>query len=118
MKASQAIQAARIRRIRRVRAKISGTAERPRLSVRRTLNHVYAQLIDDTVGRTLVACADSDLKASKKTKTEVALEVGKTIAERAKAKGISQAVFDRRGRRFHGRVKAVADGAREGGLVF
>lgn len=118
MKASKAIQAARIRRIRRVRAKISGTAARPRLSVRRSLNHVYAQLVDDTVGKTLVAFSDTDLKSEKLTKTQAALEVGKNIAERAKAKGISQVVFDRRGRRYHGRVKAVADGAREGGLTF
>ncbi len=118
MKAIKAKQAARQRRIRRVRAKVAGTAEQPRLSVRRSLKHVYAQLIDDAAGKTLVACSDSDIKGDKKTKTEVATEVGKTIAGRAKAKGISSVVFDRHGRRYHGRVKAVAEGARAGGLEF
>lgn len=106
------------RRIARVRAKISGTAERPRLTVRRSLAHIYAQIIDDTTGRTLAAASDADVKAEKMTKTDVATEVGKLLAERAKTKNVSTVIFDRRDKRFHGRVKALAEGARAGGLVF
>ena len=108
-----------IRRATRVRAKISGTEERPRLTVRRALRHIYAQIIDDVKGVTLVAASDRDIKEAKgKTKVEVAAEVGKLIAERAKAKKITAVVFDRKDKRYHGRVKALADGAREGGLQF
>jgi large subunit ribosomal protein L18 len=109
------------RRIARVRAKVSGTKERPRLSVRRSLAHIYAQVIDDMVGRTIAAASDADISESDrkdKTKTEVAVLVGKLVAERAKAKGVTTAVFDRRDKRYHGRVRAVAEGAREGGLMF
>ncbi len=115
------MQARAARRLARVRAKISGTSERPRLAVSRSLKHIAAQLIDDVAGKTLVAAndteiADADRKGKKKA--ELAFLVGKLIAERAKAKGVSTVVFDRRDKQFHGRVKAVADGAREAGLTF
>ena len=109
---------AKARRIIRVRAKITGTTERPRLAVRRTISHVYAQVIDDSNGKTIVAASDADVKGKKMTKTEVSMEVGKVLAERAKAKGVEKVVFDRRDKKYHGRVKAVADGARSGGLTF
>jgi large subunit ribosomal protein L18 len=108
----------RNRRIKRVRSKIVGTSERPRLAVFRSLNHIDVQLIDDASGKTLVAATDRNLQADKATKTERAFQIGKLIAEKAKAKNISSVVFDRRDKRYHGRVKAVAEGAREGGLVF
>ncbi len=105
----------------RIRHKLMGTTERPRLSIYRSLNHIYAQVIDDSAGRTLV-CASSNEKspAGKKTGGNVASakEVGKIIAERAKSKGIKQVVFDRGGYLYHGRVKALADAAREAGLQF
>lgn len=107
---------ARLRRKRRVRAKISGTAERPRLSVFRSNSHIYAQLIDDVTGATLVQA--SDIKSKKGNKTESATTVGKTIAEAAKKAKITECVFDRNGYKYHGRVKALAEGAREGGLQF
>lgn len=119
MTTTKAKNDARTRRIGRVRAVINGTAERPRLTVRRSLNHIYAQVIDDVAGRTLAAASDKDVKADKGAKkTEEALLVGKLLAERAKGKGIERVVFDRRDKRYHGRIKAVADGAREGGLAF
>lgn len=105
----------RIRRHLRVRKKISGTPERPRLSVFRSNRHIYAQLIDDLAGRTIVAASDLEIGVDG-TKTERARAVGRLIAERAKAAGIERAVFDRGGRRYHGRVAAVAEGAREEGL--
>jgi large subunit ribosomal protein L18 len=114
-------QEARTRRIARVRATLQGTPERPRLAVRRTLTHMYAQVIDDTIGKTLATASDLDLDAKDlagKKKTDVAFLVGKMLAERAKAKGIEKVVFDRRDKKYHGRVKAVADGARDGGLQF
>jgi len=108
------------RRINRVRAKVQGTSERPRLSVARTLKHISAQIIDDAAGKTLVAARDLDLSAAdqKGKKAEVATLVGKLVAERAKAKGITAVVFDRRDKRYHGRIQALAEGAREGGLQF
>jgi large subunit ribosomal protein L18 len=106
---------ARIRRHLRVRKKISGTPDRPRLSVYRSNRHIYAQLIDDLAGRTLVAASDREIAATG-TKTERARAVGKLIAERARQAGIERAVFDRGGRLYHGRVAAVAEGAREEGL--
>lgn len=112
---------AKARRIARVRATISGTAERPRLAVHRSLAHISAQLIDDVTGKTLAAVRDLDISQADrkgKKKTELATMVGKLIAERAKAKGVEQAVFDRRDKQYHGRVKALAEGAREGGLKF
>lgn len=100
----------------RVRKKVAGSGERPRLAVYRSLKHIYAQIIDDATGRTLAQA--SDLTIEKGTKGERAAEVGKLLAQRAKEAGITQVVFDRAGFRYHGRVKAVADGARESGLEF
>ncbi|NCN07153.1 50S ribosomal protein L18 [Candidatus Falkowbacteria bacterium] len=117
MKKSQKIKnEARARRQRRVRAKVSGTATCPRLSIYRSLNHVYAQLIDDQNGKTIVSARDSEVK-DVKTKMEKATAVGKLIAEKAATKKIEKAVFDRGMFKYHGRVKAVADGAREAGLT-
>ncbi len=104
------------------RSSLFGTTERPRLSVFRSDKHIYAQVIDDHSGKTLVAVAStaSDVRGDLKNggNIEAAKRVGKTIAERAKAAGISKVAFDRGGRRYHGRVKALADAAREGGLQF
>jgi large subunit ribosomal protein L18 len=105
----------RYRRHLRVRKKVTGTAARPRLVIRRSLKHIYAQLVDDTLSRTLMTVSSHDIEGKK---TEKSSEVGKRIAARAKDAGISQVVFDRAGYRYHGRVKALADGAREGGLEF
>lgn len=104
----------------RIRAKISGTAQKPRLSVFRSNKDIYVQLIDDTNGLTLVSAnsRQKDVAAQKGTKSEKASLVGKIVAEKAKALGIETCVFDRGGYLYHGRVKAVADGAREGGLKF
>ena len=103
------------RRAGRVRAKISGTASRPRLSVYRSLSHIYAQLIDDATSRTLISASDSEIKTKGK-KTEQATAVGKLLAEKALVAKISTAVFDRGSFKYHGRVKALAEAAREGGL--
>jgi large subunit ribosomal protein L18 len=115
-------QVARKRRHKRIRMRISGTAERPRLNVFRSLNQIYAQVIDDTTGRTLASASslDSELAPALagKTKKEQAAIVGKAVAERAVSSGISEALFDRGGYLYHGRIKALADGAREGGLKF
>jgi large subunit ribosomal protein L18 len=115
-------RASRERRHRRVRATITGTAARPRLNVYRSLVHIYAQIIDDATGRTLVSAStiDVDLRAQMqgKKKAEQAKLVGQAVAQRAAASGLKSVVFDRGGYRYHGRVKAVADGAREGGLEF
>ncbi len=100
----------------RVRKKVVGTADRPRLVIYRSLKHIYAQVVDDTARRTLAAASDATAGDGKKV--ERSLEVGKQIAAKAKEIGITQVVFDRAGYRYHGRVKAVADGAREGGLEF
>ena len=100
----------------RVRKKVSGTADRPRLVVFRSDKHIYAQLVDDDAGRTIATV--SSVKVGGGKKTEKATEVGKQVAVVAKDKGISRVVFDRGGYKYHGRVKAVADGAREGGLEF
>jgi large subunit ribosomal protein L18 len=119
---------ARVRRHVRVRRKIAGTAERPRLAVYRSNRHIYAQLVDDDAARTLIAASDRDVraggaekaggatKAGVQGKTEPAKAVGELLAERAKAAGIDRVVFDRGGRLFHGRVAALAEGAREKGL--
>ena len=109
-------RAARVRRHVRVRRKIAGTAERPRLAVYRSNRHIYVQLIDDTTARTLASASDREVKAGKDGKTDAAKAVGALIAERAKSAGIDRAVFDRGGRLFHGRVAALAEGAREKGL--
>lgn len=100
-----------------VRQRVTGTAERPRLSVCRSLNHIYAQLIDDASGRTLAAVSSTALKLAGGNCT-AAKEVGKALAEKARAASIDSVVFDRNGRLYHGRVKALADGAREAGLKF
>jgi large subunit ribosomal protein L18 len=104
------------RRKNRVRAKVSGTAVRPRLSVYRSLDHIYAQIIDDTAGVTLAGVKDVDVKEGK-TKVEKAFAVGKLLAEKAKAKNVTAVVFDRGQFQYHGRIKAVAEGAKEGGLT-
>ena len=113
---------ARKRRHERVRKKVSGTAERPRLNVYRSLDNIYAQVIDDSTGNTLVSAStvDKELRGQCEPlkKAEQAKAVGKAVAERALAKGVKEVVFDRGGYPYHGRVKALADGSREGGLVF
>ena len=109
---------ARLRRHRRVRGKISGTAERPRLVVFRSNRGISAQLVDDTSGRTLAAASWLGLASFSGTKTDQAAEVGKALGAAAKQAGIEGCVFDRGGYLYHGRVKALADGAREGGLYF
>jgi large subunit ribosomal protein L18 len=106
----------RMRRHNRIRAKVSGTATIPRLAVFRSARHISAQLIDDVAGRTL--CASSDVKVAKGTKLEHATHVGKAIAAKAKEAKIEKAVFDRGGFLYAGRVKALANAAREGGLIF
>jgi large subunit ribosomal protein L18 len=110
-------KAARARRHRRVRVRLEGTGQRPRLSVFRSLHHVYAQLIDDQTGRTVAAASTLQLGSGKKD-AEAAAAVGRAIAERAKAAGVTAAVFDRGGFLYHGRVKRLADAAREAGLEF
>jgi len=112
-------KAQRLKRHKRVRAKISGTPECPRLNVFRSLNHIYAQIIDDVAGTTLVSAssAEKDFGISGGN-VEGAKKVGEIVAERAKAKGIETVVFDRGGFVYHGRVAALADGARAGGLKF
>jgi large subunit ribosomal protein L18 len=108
----------RLRRRRRVRARVSGTAERPRLSVFRSNKGIFAQLIDDRAGHTLAAVNWIEPDLRKLSATEQAKKAGELLAERAKAAGVETCVFDRGGYQYHGRVKALAEGAREGGLVF
>lgn len=103
---------------RSIRRKVKGTAERPRLSVFRSNKFIYAQIIDDTKGHTLASASLRDIDADKKINVELSKQVGVKIAERAKEKGIEQVVFDRNGFLYHGNVKALAEGAREGGLQF
>jgi large subunit ribosomal protein L18 len=109
---------ARLRRHRRVRKKVTGTPERPRLAVYRSNRHVYAQVIDDVAGRTLVAASskEADAGVTKNADVEAAKCVGRRVAERAKAAGVESVVFDRAGYRYHGQIAAVADAARESGL--
>ncbi len=113
---------ARKRRHSRVRKKLSGTAERPRLNVFRSLRHIYAQIIDDEIGHTLASASSSEAEVRKQieglNKTAQAHAVGKVLAERALAKGVTRVVFDRGGYKYHGRVRALAEGSREGGLEF
>lgn len=113
---------ARLKRKQRIRKKIEGNPERPRLSIFRSSKHIYAQIIDDTCGRTLVSAAstEKEVQEQPKFKSKVALSVylGKLVAQRAVEKGIKKVVFDRGGFLYHGRVKAVSDGAREAGLDF
>lgn len=115
---------ARLSRHLRIRKKVKGTPERPRLVVYRSLEDIYAQVIDDTIGHTLVSASTIDsevrkmLAGANKKKTEEAQIVGRVVAERAKNAGIRKVVFDRGGRKYHGRIKALADAAREAGLEF
>ena len=104
----------------RIRRKVKGSTDRPRLAIYRSLNHIYAQVIDDEAGRTVAAAStlEKDMKGKTGATADAAASVGKTVAERAKAAGVTQVVFDRGGFLFHGRVKALADAAREGGLEF
>jgi large subunit ribosomal protein L18 len=122
MQRTKTMRAARIRRHARLRKKVSGTAERPRLAVFRSLSHIYAQVIDDVSRTTLAAASDMEAsvkgKIKGKNKTDVATLIGELVAERAKDKGVSQVVFDRGGYPFHGRIKALAEAARSGGLEF
>ena len=103
---------------RKARVQVKGTFTRPRFSVFRSLKSIYAQLIDDTTGKTLVSALSKDIKNNKLNKTDMAREVGKLLAEKAKEKNIKKVVFDKGSYKFHGRVKALADGARENGLEF
>jgi large subunit ribosomal protein L18 len=109
---------ARLRRHRRIRGKVRGTAERPRLAVFRSNRGIEAQLIDDDAAKTLAAASWLNLKSFSGNKVDQAAEVGKLLARNAKSAGVERAVFDRGGYLYHGRVKALADGAREGGLEF
>lgn len=115
-------QQARLKRKKRIRKKIYGTPERPRLSVFRSSRHIYAQIIDDTVGRTLVAASTVDQQAKDAPKFEnkvaAANFVGKIVGERALDKGIKKVIFDRNGFLYHGRVKSLSEGARKTGLIF
>jgi large subunit ribosomal protein L18 len=102
----------------RIRRKVSGTTERPRLSVFRSLTHIYAQVIDDQTGTTVAAASSLDMKLKTGGNVASAKEIGKAVAERAVAKGVKKVVFDRGGFLYHGRIKALADAAREAGLEF
>lgn len=121
MKTIKKLNQKRIRRVARVRATISGTATRPRLTVRRTNRYFYAQLIDDVKGNTIISASSFTLakaaKAAKENKTANAFSVGEIIGQKAVEKGITSAVFDRRSYKFHGRVKSFVDGAKKGGLT-
>jgi large subunit ribosomal protein L18 len=109
---------ARHKRKLRIRKKLAGTSEKPRLSVYRSLNHIYVQAIDDGNGKTILAASSKEVNAAKKGNKEAAKQVGELIASKCKAKGISSVVFDRSGYIYHGRVKALADAARAAGLKF
>ncbi|MCJ7711306.1 MAG: 50S ribosomal protein L18 [Chloroflexi bacterium] len=112
--------ASRTKRHERIRLRLAGTGSRPRLAVFRSLNHIYAQVIDDTSGQTLAAASslDSGLRGAEGTKTADAKRVGQLVAERAKAVGVEKVVFDRAGFHYHGRVRSLAEAAREAGLDF
>ena len=111
---------ARQKRHTRIRLRLEGSGSRPRLAVFRSLNHIYAQVIDDASGKTLAAAStvEKELRGAKQTKTDEAKVVGRLVAERAKAAGVNHVVFDRAGFRYHGRVRSLADAAREAGLEF
>ncbi|HHU52149.1 MAG TPA: 50S ribosomal protein L18 [Firmicutes bacterium] len=114
---------ARIKRHQRIRRKLTGTTERPRLAVYKSLHHIYAQIIDDTAGKTLISASTVDPEVKKKIKgfsgnIASAKLIGKLLAERALAKGVKEVVFDRGGHVYHGRIAALAEAAREGGLEF
>jgi large subunit ribosomal protein L18 len=112
--------ASRTKRHERIRLRLAGTASRPRLAVFRSLNHIYAQVIDDTSGQTLAAASslEADLRGAEGTKVADAKRVGQLVAERAKAAGVGKVVFDRAGFQYHGRVRSLAEAAREAGLDF
>jgi large subunit ribosomal protein L18 len=112
--------ACRTKRHERIRLHMEGTVARPRLAVFRSLHHIYAQVIDDASGKTLAAAStvEKELRGSKQTKTDEAKTVGRLVAERAKKAGVERVVFDRAGFRYHGRIKSLADAAREAGLEF
>jgi large subunit ribosomal protein L18 len=112
--------ASRTRRHERIRLHMEGTVARPRLAVFRSLHHIYAQVIDDASGKTLAAAStvEKELRGSKQSKTDEAKTVGRLVAERAKKAGVERVVFDRAGFRYHGRIKSLADAAREAGLEF
>ena len=117
---STARRVSRLRRHNRLRKRVSGTPERPRLVVKRSARHIHVQVVDDTVGRTVVNAStmDAGLRGAEGDKSALARQVGALVAERAKAAGITSVVFDRGGNRYAGRIAALADGAREGGLDF
>src|SRR3954447_8719383 len=117
---STARRVARLRRHNRLRKRVAGTAERPRLVVNRSSRHIHVQVVDDTAGRTLVSAStmDASLRGADGTKSVLAKQLGTLVAERAKAAGIAAVVFDRGGNRYGGRIAALAEGAREGGLDF
>jgi large subunit ribosomal protein L18 len=119
-RATSARAKSRARRHLRVRKKVVGTAERPRLVVTRSTKHMFAQVIDDTVGHTLASAStmEADLRGADGDKTAKSRKVGELLAERARGAGVAKVVFDRAGNRYHGRIAALADGAREGGLEF
>jgi large subunit ribosomal protein L18 len=112
--------ASRTKRHQRIRLRLSGTTARPRLAIFRSLNHIYAQVIDDSSGRTLAAASslEAALRGATGTKSDHAKQVGKLVAERAKAAGVDRVVFDRAGFKYHGRVRSLAEAAREAGLDF
>jgi large subunit ribosomal protein L18 len=118
VKRAKGKSAARGRRHLRVRKKVSGTAMRPRLVVSRSSRHVFVQIVDDTVGKTVASAStmEADLRTFEGDKTAKARRVGELVAERAKSAGVEAVVFDRGGNKYHGRIAAIADGAREGGL--
>lgn len=118
--AGNKVAVGRKRRHVRVRKKVTGTSERPRLVVTRSARHMVAQIVDDTAGKTLASAStmEGDLRTNSNDKTAKARKVGQLVAERAKSAGVQAVVFDRGGNRFHGRVAALAEGAREGGLEF
>ena len=120
IKRAKGKSAARGRRHLRLRKKVAGTAVRPRLVVSRSSRHVFVQVVDDTIGKTVASASsmEADLRSFEGDKTAKARKVGELVAERAKAAGVSEAVFDRAGNKYHGRVAALAEGAREGGLTF
>ena len=115
---STARRVSRLRRHNRLRKRVAGTPERPRLVVKRSSRHIHVQLVDDTAGRTLASASTMGLRGAEGDKSALARRVGALVAERAKAAGITAVVFDRGGNRYHGRIAALADGAREGGLDF
>jgi len=108
----------KIKRQRKIRAKVIGTSQRPRLNISRSLNGINVQVIDDSIGKTLVSANNKEIKDKKLSKTDQAAQVGKLIAQKATEKKITKVVFDRGGNQYHGRIKALADAAREGGLEF